>query len=82
MTIKTVTIPACVEHWGMHSVTVAINWVCPVCGGARGEVFDTLSYDGSRRLGVHGWSNPCGHIDSYSDVRDEAARNGLNEVQR
>lgn len=27
---------------------------------------------GSRRLGVDGWVNPCGHIDSYAECRREA----------
>lgn len=25
-----------------------------------------------------GWENPCGHVDKYDAVRDEAASNGLN----
>lgn len=72
ITTKTVRIPACAEHNGFYSIDVTLIWECPTCGGPRGEVFDTLSYDGSRRLGVHGWKNPCGHIDSYSAVRREA----------
>lgn len=69
---RTVTIPACAEHEGYYSVTVSLRWVCPQCGGPRGEPFKTLSYDGSRRLCVDGWSNPCGHVDLYSDARAEA----------
>jgi len=76
--IKWVRIPACSEHAGIYAVEVLLNWTCPVCGGPRGEVYDTLSYDGSRRLGVNGWCNPCGHIDYYVRVRNEAATNGLN----
>jgi len=74
----TVTIPACAEHNGFHAVTVKIYDTCPICGARRGDVFETLSYDGSRRLNVDGWLNPCGHVDKYSDVRQEAASNGLN----
>lgn len=73
---KTVTIPACLEHDGTYSVRVTVEWVCPVCGGPRGEVFATVSRDGSRRLPCDGWRNPCGHIDFYSAVRMEA---GLSE---
>ncbi len=47
---------------------------CPVCGGPRGKVYQTISYDGSRRLHCDGWDNPCGHIDRYSAVRDEGKR--------
>lgn len=76
--IKRVTIPACVQHEGVYSIDVNIEWLCPVCGGPRGPVYETVSYDGSRRLHCHGWVNPCGHIDKYSAVRREALENGLN----
>ena len=68
----TVEIPACAEHNGFHSVRVTLLWECPQCGGPRGEVFRTISYDGSRRLGCDGWKNPCGHVDYYADLRREA----------
>ena len=74
----TVTIPARVEHQGYHARTVKISKFCPICGERRGDVFKTYSFDGSLRLSVDGWSNPCGHIDKYSAVRKEAATNGLN----
>jgi hypothetical protein len=76
---RTVTIPRCDEHDGFHSVTVTLLWRCPRCGGPRGEVFRTISYDGSRRLGCDGWKNPCGHVDYYSAVRREA---GLSTAGR
>lgn len=71
-TTRTVIIPARAEHEGFHSREVTLQWTCPVCGGVRGEPFATWSYDGSRRLYVHGWINPCGHIDNYDAVRKEA----------
>jgi hypothetical protein len=58
---------------GHHLITVTLRWVCPVCGGPRGEVHPTISYDGSRRLGCDGWTNPCGHLDTYDAIRLEAA---------
>lgn len=70
---RAVRIPACDEHAGWHAVTVSIPWVCPVCVGPRGEVRQTVSYDGSRRLHCDGWTNPCGHVDKYAAVRAEAA---------
>lgn len=77
----TVTIPACEEHEGIYSVSVKIARVCPVCGGKRGtDLLNVRSYDGSRILFVHGWHNPCGHIDKYDAVREEAQHNGLNGV--
>ena len=69
---KTVYIPRCKEHHGLFGVSVTVSWVCPVCGGPRGDVFRTMSYDGGLRLHCDGWKNPCGHIDSYADVRREA----------
>lgn len=69
---KTVEIPARDNHDGIHSVRVTLIWECPKCGQPRGEVGRTISYDGSRRLGCDGWTNPCGHVDTYAAVRREA----------
>ena len=70
---KTVRIPAHVEHEGFYLVSITLDWICPVCGGPRGEVYDTRSYDGGRIAYCDGWINPCGHVDKYADVRDEAS---------
>lgn len=66
-----VTIPSCEQHEGFYSMTVDIADTCPVCGGPRGAAFPSTSYDGSRRLAVDSWHNPCGHVDKYSAVRAE-----------
>lgn len=58
----------------LKTVKVCVSWICPVCGGPRGEPFQTLSYVGSRRCDVDGWVNPCGHIDNYADVALEAQK--------
>lgn len=78
--VRSVTIPRCEMHEGYpgNAVTVRLHWICPVCGGERGEPYDTISFDGSRRLGVTGWVNACGHVDYYNDCRQEAVSNGLN----
>jgi hypothetical protein len=60
---------------------VTIKDTCPICGQQRGQSTQGTSYDGSRRLSVDTWENPCGHVDKYSAVREEAAENGLNKVQ-
>lgn len=70
--VRIVQIPACDSHDGWASVRVPLLWVCPRCGGPRGETFRTLSFDGSRRLACDGWTNPCGHVDLYASVRREA----------
>lgn len=78
METMTVTIPACEEHRGFYTRIVTIADTCPVCGERRGDVFKIRSYDGSRWMIVDGWKNPCGHVDKYAAVREEAKRNGLN----
>jgi|GEM_PF-1751122 len=81
MDIRTVRIPACVQHCGLYAMTVNLLWLCPECGAPRGETYPGVSYDGSLRLGCDVWKNPCGHIDKYSAVRTEAEMNGLNVGQ-
>jgi hypothetical protein len=72
METKTVVIPRYEQHDGLYTTVVKLQWVCPVCGGPRGEPQSVRSYDGSRFMIVDGWQNPCGHTDKYSDVRKEA----------
>ncbi len=68
-----VEIPSRIQHEGIYKATYKISDSCPVCGSPRGKSFRTLSYDGSRRMDVDGWINPCGHVDVYSAIRAEAA---------
>lgn len=79
--VETVTIPALPEHDGYRSIKVSLLWVCPKCSGKRGSIYPTSSYDGSRRLVCDGWSNPCGHVDKYAAVLEEARNNGLNQKE-
>lgn len=69
-----VIIPSRQEHEGMYDMEVNIRDYCPKCGEKRGELYKGLSYDGSRRLNVSCWKNPCGHTDMYSEVRKEYSR--------
>jgi hypothetical protein len=75
---RTVRIPGSRDHAGHHLVTVTLRWVCPVCDGPRGDVHPVISYDGSRRLACDGWTNPCGHVDTYAAARREAAAEPLS----
>lgn len=77
--VRKVYIPNSQCHAGIDGVYIKLKWICPVCGKNRGDVFVGLSFDGSRKLNVHRWSNPCGHIDKYSSVLQEAKTNGLND---
>jgi hypothetical protein len=76
--IRTVLIPACDQHEGFYKTHVRLTWTCSVCGGPRGAINTVRSYDGSRILYVDGWTNPCGHVDRYDKIREEAMLNGLN----
>jgi hypothetical protein len=76
--MKSVYIPSRVQHEGIYGMTICLYWVCPVCGKPRGTPDTVRSYDGSRILYCQGWVNPCGHIDKYEQVREEARDNGLN----
>jgi hypothetical protein len=58
---------------------VRVKWVCPRCGGPRGEPRDGLSFDGSHRLYVSQWDNECGHIDLYREVVIEASNIKVKE---
>lgn len=77
---REVEIPLTRHHDGspFRTATVELEWVCSICGEPRGEPQDGVSRDGSRTVEVDTWENPCGHVDKYSDVRQEAAENGLN----
>jgi hypothetical protein len=70
--VETVTIPAQGQGWGV--MTIRLHWICPFCGGPRGKVQDVLYQKWQR------WENPCGHVDGWEDVREEARANGLNDV--
>jgi hypothetical protein len=76
--VRLVEIPSSQMHLGIYRIKVRLVWVCPVCGGPRGEVFKAPSFDGSLRMIVDSWRNACGHVDYYEDVREEAKTNGLN----
>lgn len=81
MDTKTVYIPRIPEHDSYDGIWVTVKWVCPVCGGPRGEVYKTVSYDGSRRLHCDGWVNPCGHVDYYDDVMREVMQHQASAVR-
>lgn len=48
--------------------TRTVPWLCPQCGGPRGEPRPhNFSEDGAWYV-CDRWDNPCGHIDHYHDV--------------
>lgn len=79
---RMVQIPARDDHEGRASATVTLPWICPSCGGPRGEVKRVISFDGSRRLACDGWDNPCGYVDDYAAVRREATEHAADQAAR
>ena len=62
---------------------VELLWTCPVCGGPRGEPYDSTVDDEGAPAGVQCWENSCGHVDSDVAVVVEAerlSRAGLPEL--
>jgi hypothetical protein len=54
----------------LHTVTVA--WICPQCGGPRGEPTLTGRCEDGQFYEFHVWHNPCGHLDKHCAVLREA----------
>lgn len=50
---------------------VRIAATCP-CGGPRGEARHIPQHDDGASYWVDVWENPCGHLDRYADVLQEA----------
>jgi hypothetical protein len=61
-----------VRKYLRETVKVKVKWICPECGEKRGDVYQTWIMDGSYRVHCDGWKNPCGHIDPYWKVLEEA----------
>ena len=53
---------------------VTVDWTCPVCGGPRGEPRGYNFYEDGDTYHCHRWDNPCGHVDLYEIVINEAQR--------
>lgn len=64
--------------WGRHGPypdtrTVEIPDTCPKCGGLRGKPVQRTYAEDGQFLTVDTWENPCGHVDKYADVLNEAS---------
>ncbi|MDO3110451.1 hypothetical protein [Mycobacteroides abscessus] len=57
---------------GSSIVTLTLPWVCPRCGGDRGEPRLMTWYLNSGPVQVHGWRNPCVHFDTAPALIEEA----------
>jgi hypothetical protein len=55
--VRHIVVLACDEHAGISAIHADAPLRCIYCGAERGEPIMGLSFDGSRRLGVTGWSH-------------------------
>ena len=53
-------------------LAVTVPWVCPQCGGPRGEPRDYRFFENDDSHVCDRWENICGHIDRYDAVLAEA----------
>lgn len=61
---------------GLYTVItkyVEISDDCPVCGEPRGKPVMIPYCEDGHHYSVDQWNNPCGHVDLYKDVLQEAA---------
>lgn len=66
-----------VQDWGHGGGGVVIREVeiaaaCPRCGGPRGAPILSRFCEDGEHYWVDTWTNPCGHLDRYAAVLDEA----------
>ena len=54
----------------VRRVRIAAN--CPACGGPRGPRRNLNQCDDGAFYSTDIWDNPCGHLDRYASVVDEA----------
>lgn len=53
-------------------VVVEVDWHCPVCGKIMGEMKNYPLYVGKDTYYVSGWTSPCGHKCTYSDLKPKS----------
>ena len=72
MTVRVIDRGKSRSYTGVTVRTVTIPATCPTCGGPRGEPRNHNQCEDGDWLSVDVWKNPCGHVDSYTDVLAEA----------
>lgn len=60
--------------------TVEIADTCPCCGGKRGKPHLERFCEDGEWYSVSVWSNPCGHVDKYGAVIEEARNLELSNL--
>lgn len=74
------------QLWGngyrsIHEVIreIEVSTKCPVCGGPRGTPALRRFCEDGEWYDVHVWQNPCGHLDSYSNLLLEAGAHNAQD---
>lgn len=66
---KTIIIPYRDKGGWMHgTVSVEVDWECPVCGQTMGEPTLKRYCEDGEHYGAHNWENPCGHLVMYGQL--------------
>lgn len=60
--------------------TIEISDRCPVCGGPRGTPEPHTWYEDGETHCCSKWNNPCGHVDNYPAILEEAKE--MKEVSK
>lgn len=60
------------SFFGVARVTVDIAPLCPECGRRRGKPTPQTFHEFGEHYSADTWTNPCGHVDQYADVLEEA----------
>ena len=59
----------------MKIITLKISPFCPICGEKRGKPEQKSFCEDGEWYVCDTWNNPCGHVDLYKDVIQEAQGN-------
>lgn len=66
---KVITIPyRDAEGWMHGTVSIKVDWACPVCGQPMGEPVMRNYCEDGEFYGVHNWESPCGHHINYGQL--------------
>ncbi|PGO60653.1 hypothetical protein [Priestia megaterium] len=60
------------DGWAMHTPTAKVLWKCPTCGEPMGEPKGKNFYEDGDSYFCHTWTNPCGHVAPYDEVKMKA----------
>ncbi|MNY85663.1 putative ATP-dependent helicase DinG [compost metagenome] len=60
---------------------ITVDWVCPECGGPRGDIVEQNFHFNGQDFPHHIWQNPCGHKDSHAAALQQAKNVGVSTTK-